>query len=53
MNVQDKALEIYDNDFNLMFKLDNFVKEVTISTSGWKDGYYYIRFSYNCKNRKF
>jgi hypothetical protein len=49
MSVQDKSLEIYDNNFNLMFKLDNFVKEITVNTNGWKDGYYYIRFNYNGK----
>ena len=47
MKTHDKSLEIYDSNFKIKYILKDFLKENTIYTNNWKEGFYYIRLKYN------
>ncbi len=47
LDAKDKSLEIFDSNNRLKYKLISFLKENTIETSSWREGYYYIILRYN------
>ena len=50
LDANEKSLEIFDSNNIPIFKLKNFLKENTIETFNWKEGFYYIILRYNGKS---